>query len=550
MRAADFIVTTLEAYGIERLWCVPGESYLALLDALHGSNAVETIVCRHESGAGFMAVAEAKMTGKPAAFAVSRGPGATNASIAMHVAEQDALPVVLLIGQVARKDIGRGAFQEMDYTSFYDDIAKGVWQVNDATELAAVFNEAFTVAQSGTPGPVVIALPEDMLRDECGGAPIPIGDLRPAAPCGFDLTLLGDQLAKAKRPLVMAGSMMKCPGGTAALAAFSERFQVPVALTWKHQELLDNNSPYYAGHLGFGLPRAHANLLGTSDLVIAVGTRLGDVATQNYTMPLAPKPLQPLAHIYPDGAIIGLVYETDMPVACDPVEFLEAMNTQITPDVPANRQAWIDETSHFVQETMTFQPRETSDGVDYGRVIDALSRMAEGDAIIATDAGNFSSWVHRYWKMTPKNTFIGGVAGAMGLGVPGAVAASYLAPDRQVILAVGDGSILMTGNELATAVMLGAKPKIILSNNGTYGTIRQHQEMHFPGRVQGTDLMNPDFSKWAESFGVKAIRIAPGDDVDAKVAEALAYNDGPVLVEVISSQESLSAFVSMSQLAK
>jgi acetolactate synthase-1/2/3 large subunit len=451
---------------------------------------------------------------------------------------------------VARKDIGRGAFQEMDYTSFYDDIAKGVWQVNDATELAAVFNEAFTVAQSGTPGPVVIALPEDMLRDECGGAPIPIGDLRPAAPCGFDLTLLGDQLAKAKRPLVMAGSMMKCPGGTAALAAFSERFQVPVALTWKHQELLDNNSPYYAGHLGFGLPRAHANLLGTSDLVIAVGTRLGDVATQNYTMPLAPKPLQPLAHIYPDGAIIGLVYETDMPVACDPVEFLEAMNIHITPDVPANRQAWIDETSHFVQETMTFQPRETSDGVDYGRVIDALSRMAEGDAIIATDAGNFSSWVHRYWKMTPKNTFIGGVAGAMGLGVPGAVAASYLAPDRQVILAVGDGSILMTGNELATAVMLGAKPKIILSNNGTYGTIRQHQEMHFPGRVQGTDLVNPDFSKWAESFGVKAIRIASGDDVDAKVAEALAYNDGPVLVEVISSQESLSAFVSMSQLAK
>jgi acetolactate synthase-1/2/3 large subunit len=176
--------------------------------------------------------------------------------------------------------------------------------------------------------------------------------------------------------------------------------------------------------------------------------------------------------------------------------------------------------------------------------------MAEGDAIIATDAGNFSSWVHRYWKMTPKNTFIGGVAGAMGLGVPGAVAASYLAPDRQVILAVGDGSILMTGNELATAVMLGAKPKIILSNNGTYGTIRQHQEMHFPGRVQGTDLVNPDFSKWAESFGVKAIRIASGDDVDAKVAEALAYNDGPVLVEVISSQESLSAFVSMSQLAK
>lgn len=550
MRAADFIVTALETYGIERLWCVPGESYLALLDALHGSNAVETIVCRHESGAGFMAVAEAKLTGKPAAYAVSRGPGATNASIALHVAEQDALPVVLFIGQVARKDIGRGAFQEVDYTSFFADIAKGVWQVSDASTLPDIMHQAFTLAQSGTPGPVVISLPEDMLRDACETEPLALGDLRPPAPCGFDLTLVGDHLAKAERPLVIAGSKMKGARGSAALAAFAEKFQVPVALSWKHQELLDNNSPHYAGHLGFGIPRAHADLLQTSDLIIALGTRLGDVVTQNYTMPRAPKPEQILAHVYPDGELIGQVYETDMPVACDPVEFAEAMVTHITPEIPDTRQSWIGKTSRFVQDAMTFKARETTDGVDYGCVIDALARQADDDAIITTDAGNFSSWVHRYWKMTPKNAFIGGVAGAMGLGVPGAVAASYLAPDRQVILAVGDGSILMTGNELATAMMLGAKPKIILSNNGTYGTIRQHQEMKFPGRVQGTDLVNPDFSKWAESFGAKAIRIAPGDDVDAKVAEALAYNDGPVLVEVMSSQESLSAFATLSEIKK
>lgn len=549
MRAADFMVTALEAYGVERIWCVPGESYLALLDALHGANAIETIVCRHESGAGFMAVSEAKLTGKPAVYAVSRGPGATNASIALHVAEQDAMPVVLLIGQVARKDIGRGAFQEVDYKSFFADIAKGVWQVTDVEELPAVMRDAFALAQSGTPGPVVVSLPEDMLRDPCKATPLELGDMRPQAPCAFDLTQTGDALAKSQRPLVIAGGMVKGKEATDALASFAERFQVPVATSWKHQDRFDNNSGLYAGHLGFGMPKPHADLLNRSDLIIAVGTRMGDVTTQNYTLPNAPNPQQKLIHVYPDGEQIGRVYETDLPVACDGGEFLAAMVKHITPEAPDGRQEWIKEVSSFVSDNMAFSPRNVSDGVDYGEVIVSLSRQAADDAILMTDAGNFSGWMHRHWKMTPKNTLIGGVAGAMGLGVPGAVAASYLAPDRQVILAVGDGSILMTGNELATAKMLGAKPKIILSNNGTYGTIRQHQEKTYPGRVSGTDLVNPDFCQWAQSFGAKAIRIAPGDDVDAKVKQALEHNDSAVVLEVISSKESLSAFVTLSAMA-
>lgn len=550
MRAADFIVTALEAYGVERLWCVPGESYLGLLDALYGSNAVETVVCRHESGAGFMAVAEAKLTGKPAAYAVSRGPGATNASIALHVAEQDALPVVLFVGQVARKDLGRGAFQEIDYGAFFGDIAKGIWEVSDATELPGVMQQAFTLAQTGTPGPVVISLPEDMLRDACEDTPLTLDLAQPPAPSGLDVTALGEMLAQAERPLVVAGAMVSGEDGTSALSAFAERFQVPVALSWKHQDRFDNTSKYYAGHLGFGMPKAHRDELLKSDLIVAIGTRLGDVATQNYTLPAAPKPAQKLVHVYPDSEVLGKVYETDLALACDPVEFMQAMNKHIEPDVPEGRTAWVSALSEFVADNMHFTARDVDDGIDYGTVVNALAQQAADDAILMTDAGNFSGWMHRYWKMTPHNTLIGGVAGAMGLGVPGAVAASYLQPDRQVILVIGDGSIMMTGNELATAKMLDAKPKIFISNNGIYGTIRQHQEMKFPGRVSGTDLVNPDFCQWAESFGAKAIRIAPGDDVEKKVAEALAHNDSAVVVDVMSSKESLSAFVTLSDLAK
>ncbi|MGI9483536.1 MAG: thiamine pyrophosphate-binding protein, partial [Hyphomicrobiales bacterium] len=378
MRAADFMVTALEAYGIERIWCVPGESYLALLDALYGANGIETIPCRHESGAGFMAVSEAKLTGKPSVYAVSRGPGATNASIALHVAEQDAMPVVLLIGQVARKDIGRGAFQEVDYSSFFADIAKGVWEVTDATDLPTVMRDAFALAQSGTPGPVVISLPEDMLRDECGHTPLELGDLRPQGPCAFDMTQTGQLLAKSERPLVIAGGMIKGKVATDALATFADAFQVPVAASWKHQDRFDNNSRLYAGHLGFGMPKPHADLLNQCDLIIAVGTRLGDVTTQNYTLPAAPRPKQKLIHVYPDGEQIGRVYETDLPVACNASEFLEAMVKHITPEVAEGRDGWIEEISSFVRGNMEFVHRDVSDGVDYGEVIVSLARQAKG----------------------------------------------------------------------------------------------------------------------------------------------------------------------------
>ncbi|MEM7428219.1 MAG: thiamine pyrophosphate-dependent enzyme [Pseudomonadota bacterium] len=544
-RAADLMVEALEAYGIERVWCVPGESYLTLLDALCDSE-IETIQCRHESGAGFMAVSESKLTGRPAVFMVSRGPGATNGSIALHVAEQDATPVILLIGQVSREERGKGAFQEMDYEKFFGSVAKGVWEVSEVQNVVPVMAEAFELATSGTPGPVVISMPEDMLGDAVDGTPRALQAFVPAEPDPEQVAEVAALISRSERPLIMAGGSLRAPRGQAALAAVAEWHRAPVAAMWKHQDIFDNTSPLYAGHLGFGSPAAHVDVLKQADLIIAVGTRLGDVTTQGYTLPRSPEPDQTLVHVHADSAVIGRNFRTDIAACCDPVAFLEQLVREKS-TVPAPRETWLEEINSFVSGFTAFTARETDDGVDYGRVVDAFSRLSSDDAIILTDAGNISSWVHRNWKMTPKNVLVGGVAGAMGLGVPGAVTASYLNPGRQAIVVVGDGGILMTGQEIATAMHLGATPIIVVSNNSSYGTIRLHQEKHHPGRISATDLTNPDFCKWAESFGAKALRIERDEDVEPMVEAALAGHDVPVVVEVISSRESLSAFVTLSQ---
>lgn len=545
-RVADVIVSALEAQGITRVYCVPGESYLALLDALHGSS-IKIIVCRHESGAAFMAVAEAKMTGKASCAIVSRGPGATNAAIAFHVAEQDAVPLVLLIGQVSREERGRGAFQEVDYTQFFGGMAKGVWEVNKAAKMGETLAMAFHRAQSGTPGPVAVSLPEDLLKDAAEGAePKPYPALRISASAA-DADAVLAMLEKAERPLVIAGAGMRGPKGAAALARFARAHHVPVATTWKNQDVFDNHLPFYAGHLGFGNPAKHRDLLAGADLIIAVGTRLGDVASQNYQLPCAPEPAQPLIHIYPDAAPIGRVFRTRLGVVADPVGMLDLLAEK--PTMTSSRKAWVEAIKGFMDDFMSFKPRQVSDGVDFGTVVAALCKLAPSDAVITTDSGNVSTWLHRYWRLTPRHTLLGAIGGAMGFGVPGGVAAAMQAPDRTVITFVGDGGILMTGQELATAMQYGASVKIILSDNGSYGTIRTHQERHFPARVSGTELMNPDFTAWARSFGAQGVTVAPGDDVEAKVAQVLAHKGSSVL-HVKSSRESLSAFTTLSALLK
>jgi acetolactate synthase-1/2/3 large subunit len=542
VRVADAIVRGLEAQGLSRVYCVPGESYLALLDALHDSNRIETIVCRHESGAGFMALAEAKITGKAQCFMVSRGPGATNGSIAVHVAQQDAAALVILIGQVAREERGRGAFQEVDYGHFFGRIAKAVWEVNEPEKIGEVLMRAFHVAQSGVPGPVVIALPEDVLElPLTRPMPQPLSIPRATA-SPQDGERLMAMLERSERPLLIAGGLFRGERGARVLRSFAEAHQVPVAASWKNQDVFDNSSPLYAGHLGFGTPAKHRETLARADLVIAAGTRLGDVASLNYSFPSAPQPKQPLVHIYPDAQPIGQVFRTELGIIADPIELLEMLSA--SRPTGAARKAWTHEISSFIAGFMAFKSPEPKDGVDFGVVVTALAELAPKDAVIITDSGNISTWVHRHWKMTPANLLLGTIGGAMGFGVPAGVTSGLLLKDRTAIVFVGDGGILMTGQELATAMQYGAKPKIVISDNGTYGTIRQHQEKYFPKRVSGTDLKNPDFALWAKSFGAQVVAITRGDDVKAKVREALSH-DGASVIHVKSSLEAISAFATL-----
>ena len=545
-RVADAIVRELEAQGLSRVYCVPGESYLALLDALHDSNRIETIICRHESGAGFMAVAEAKITGRAQCFMVSRGPGATNGSIAIHVAQQDATPLVVLIGQVAREERGRGAFQEVDYTHFFGRMAKAVWEVTEPEKLGEILVRAFHLAQSGVPGPVVIALPEDVLGLEYTmplPQPFPLARVS-ASPS--DVKRVRAMLEKSERPLLIAGGLFRGKRGAEVLKSFAELHQVPVAVSWKNQDVFDNSSPLYAGHLGFGTPAKHRETLARADLVIAAGTRLGDVASLNYSFPTAPEPKQPLIHIYPDAGPIGQVFRTELGIIADPVELLDMLPAPS--QASEGRKRWAQEISSFVSSFMDFRSPEPKDGVDFGMVVTAIAEMAPKNAVIATDAGNISTWVHRHWRMSPDNLLLGAIGGAMGFGVPAGVASGLALKDRMAIVFVGDGGILMTGQELATAVQFGAKPKIVISDNGTYGTIRQHQEKYFPKRASGTDLVNPDFSLWAKSFGVHVVTIGKSDDVKTKVREALSH-DGASVIHVKSSIEAISAFATLDTLS-
>ncbi|MHA1153103.1 MAG: thiamine pyrophosphate-dependent enzyme [Alphaproteobacteria bacterium] len=549
-RAADVMVESFRAHGVDRIFCVPGESYLALLDALHDAPDIDLVAARHEGGAGFMALADAKITGRAGVCAVSRGPGATNASIAVHMAEQDAVPLVLLIGQVARADLGRGAFQEIDYAKAFGAIAKGVWEVRDAEQLPEVLARAFHLALSETPGPCVIALPEDMLSDAVAAevvAPLPLAQ---ASPSARDIEAAIALLAESERPLVIAGGRATEPAGRATLQAAAEAHDLAVALAFKRQDGFPNDHPNFAGYLGFKIPPAQVEAMAEADLILAVGARLNDTTTQGYRLPRAPEPEQPLIHVHPDPDKIGTVFRTTLGLAVDPVAFLEALADRGHERVPA-RKTWLAGLNERARALVAYTPSDPGDGVDFGAVVAAIARQAAADAVVITDAGNFGSWVHRHWPWQPGNLLLGLVGGAMGFGVPGAVAAALRLPGRQVLTFIGDGGMLMTGGELATAMPAGgqggAPLKLIVSNNRSYGTIRLHQERDYPRRVSGTELANPDFAAWARSFGAEGITIESEAEIEDAVERALAA-EGSVLLEVRSSLEAISAYTTLDKL--
>ncbi len=540
-RAADVLADTLIAHGIDRAFCVPGESYLALLDALYDRRAVDLVVARHEGGAGFMAMADAKCAGRPGVCLVSRGPGATNASIAIHSAEQDAAPLIVIIGQVRRSERGRGAFQEIDYAQMFGGIAKAVWEVADGSQLAGAFANAFVLALSGTPGPVVLVVPEDAFDDRVDGAPVERRALPFLDPSEQEVDRVVDVLAGAARPLLIAGGALDSAAGRDALARAVHQHQIPVALSYKRQDLFDNTDPLFAGYLGFNVPRGQVDVMRAADAIVAVGTRLPEVTTQHYRLPRAPEPEQRLVHVYPDTAPLGRLFRTDVAVLAAPAVLLDRLAMRAPLAGADSRAAWARRLHDYTVGLAAYSPSPRTDGVEFGAVVQAVARHATRDAVVSVDGGNFGGWVHRLWPWRPTNRLVGTASGAMGIGVPGAVAAALRYPERQVIAFAGDGGFMMTGNELATAVQRDLRLTVVVSNNRSYGTIRQQQELAYPGRVIASDLGAIDFAKMADACGGRGFHVRTLADVEPVVCAALR-SPGVTVIDVETSLEAISAY--------
>lgn len=531
----QILVDALHVHGVETAFGVPGESYLDVLDALHDSS-IRFVINRQEGGAAFMAEAYGKLTGKPGICFVTRGPGATNASIGVHTAYQDSTPMILFIGQVGNDFVDREAFQEIDYRRMYGEMAKWVAQIDRADRIPEYIARAFQIATSGRPGPVVLALPEDMLV-----AKAEVADTRryqpvQAAPSSAQIDTLRGMLLDAKKPIVLLGGGSWNAQACADLATFAEVNALPVGCTFRFQDLLDNAHPNYAGDVGIGINPKLAARVKDADLVIAIGPRLGEMTTGGYTLLDSPVPKQRLVHIHNDPEELGSVYQAELMIASGAPQacaMLAAME-------PVDSSAW----RHTVEEAKAdlaawqAQPPIFKDGqapLDLWQVVQDLQAALPADTIITNGAGNYASWAHRFWCYGGMRTQLAPTNGAMGYAVPSGVAAKIVDPQRTVVTFAGDGEFMMTGQELATAVQYGAGVVILVFNNSMFGTIRMHQEKTYPGRVSGTTLHNPDFAALARAYGGHGEIVERTADFAPALARALDHANGknlPALIEL------------------
>lgn len=530
--AGELIVATLAAHGIDRVFCVPGESYLGLLDALYGQPGIDTVTCRHEAGAGFMAIADARLTGRPAAVCVSRGPGASNAAIAVHTAQQDAVPLLLLIGQVAARDVRRDSFQEIDYGRMFGGIAKWTAEVTDPARMPETLLRALRVATTGVPGPVVIAVPEDVLTAAVEAAPVRPQPPVVAGPAPDAVAQLAAWLAAAQRPLIIAGAGLDGPGGREALRRFAEAWQVPVAVSFRRQDLFANTHPLYAGDMGLANPPEQMAAFRECDLLLALGTRLGDITTQGYTFPQPVRPALRLVHVHRDPAVLGTHFAADLALACDVPAVLDALGDPARSDGSA-RAVWAARLAAIRSRIAAPRRFAASDGVPFEDVVAAVGGRLADDAIVTVDAGTFGAPVYRLIPFRPPQRLLAPIAGAMGYGVPAAVAAALRAPQRPVICFVGDGGFLMTGSELAVAAERRLALKVIVAENHSYASIRIHQERDYPGRTVGTSLHNPRLDLIGEAYGFAVTRVRAGSDI-GRILDAVAA-PGPQFVVVETS---------------
>ncbi|MGF6370505.1 thiamine pyrophosphate-binding protein [Paraburkholderia sp. MM5482-R1] len=534
---ARLVVEALLTHGVERVFCVPGESFLAVLDSLHDETGrIQTIVCRHEAAAANMAEALGKLTGRPGVALVTRGPGATHASIGVHTAFQDSTPMILLIGQCAREHLDREAFQEIDYRRMFGQMAKWVAQIDDPKRIPEYLSHAFHTATSGRPGPVVLALPEDVLSDACDAVPgAPAYHRVAASPSAAQIAKLRELLEGAQRPMVIAGGSGWTAAACADLRRFIENWQLPIGLAFRFQDTFDNEHPNYAGDVGLGINPALAQRIRDADLLLALGPRLGEATTNGYTLLDIPKTKQTLVHVHQGAEELGRVYAADLPIVSGMPE-LAAMLAELQPS-SSGRLAWAGAAEEAHRAYLDWRkPRPIPGDVQMGEVIQQLRAHLPDDAILTNGAGNYATWLHRHFSYRHFRSQLAPTSGAMGYGVPAALAAKSLYPQRAVVALAGDGCFMMAAQELATAMQYDLRVLFIVVNNSQFGTIRMHQERHYPHRVHGTGLTNPDFAAFARSFGAHGETVERTGDFLPALQRAIE-SQLPAVIEIRMPQE-------------
>jgi acetolactate synthase-1/2/3 large subunit len=543
-RGADILVDQLKIHGVDHVFCVPGESYLTVLDALHDADGIRVVTCRHEGGAAMMADAHGKLTGRPGICMVTRGPGATNGSAGLHVAMQDATPMIMFIGQVARTMMEREAFQEVDYRRAFGQFAKWVAEIDDPRRIPEFVSRAFHTATGGRPGPVVLALPEDMLTELAQAA-----DARPwrmvqPAPGAAAIEELGERLQQAQRPLLLLGGGGWDAQAVAGMEAFAQRHGLPVAAAFRRQDRFDNRHACYVGDVGLGINPKLAARVRSADLLLAIGARLGETTTGGYGLVDLPVPSQALVHVHADPEEIGRVYQPTLGIVAGPrpmAAALAGLQLRAQPGWAAWTQAGRDEYLAWLEA-----PRSPG-RLQMGQVMKWLNEHLPPDAIVTNGAGNFATWVHRFFQYKQFGTQLAPTSGSMGYGLPAAIAAKVVDPGRTVVCVAGDGDFMMTGQELATAMQQQAPVIVLIVNNGMYGTIRMHQERHHPGRVVATDLWNPDFQTLAAAYGAHGERVEDAEQFPAAFERARASGK-PALLELRIDPDALTIRQSLSQI--
>ena len=542
---AQVLIDQLRIHGADTIFGVPGESYLAALDALYAQrNSLRYVICRQEGGAANMAEAYGKLTGKPGICFVTRGPGATHASIGLHTGFQDSTPMILLVGQVARDQVDREAFQEIDYRRMFGQMAKWVAQIEDARRIPELVSQAFHRAVNGRPGPVVLALPEDMLTDEVEVADAGPYKVARGAPSADDMATLRKLLDEAQQPMVILGGGGWTAEACADIRAFIEANNLPVTTAFRNQDLIDNRHPNFVGDLGVGASPPLAERIKSCDLIVAIGPRLGEATTAGYTLLEIPVPRQKLVHIHAGAEELGRVFQATLPINSGMANFARAAKAM----KPVDGGRW---KTHVEQGRAAYleniEPNEQPGSVNMTEVIGWLNKRLPDDVIVTNGAGNYAAFLHRFFQYRGFRTQLAPTSGAMGYGVPAAVAAKIVQPHRMVVSFAGDGCFLMNGQEFATAVQHGANVVIVVVDNGMYGTIRMHQEREYPTRVHGTELRNPDFAAYARAFGGHGETVERTADFAPAFERAVAAGK-PAIIHVKVDPEALTSRITLSKL--